>query len=283
MNLMKKQNVIISLVIGLAIISVLFSGCIDNNNEESPSENVTIKGSSTVLPIATLAAEAFMELYPNITVSVAGGGSSVGIRSVATGEADIGDASREVKQSEIEEYPEITFYDNKVALDGVAILVSKAIYDAGVTDITMEQLRGIYNGTITQWDELGGPTEEIFINEREEGSGTRDTFMELVGLEETVADSAHSANSQVKQAVGGSEVGIGYAGLGFIDDTTPALAIDSIAPSEATITSGDYPISRSLHMYTNGQPTGAVKLFIDFVLGEEGQDIVAEEGFITIN
>ena len=206
----------------------------------------------------------------------------MGIKSVATGSADIGSASREVKQSEIGQYGDI-FIDHVIALDGVAVIVSKEIHNAGITDITIEQLKGIYEGTITDWQELGlSESKDIFVNEREEGSGTRDTFMEIIDLEETNADKANSANSEVKQAVAGSNKAIGYVGLGYVSDQTPALKINGVEPSAATIKDGGYPISRSLHMYTKGEPTGAVKEFLDFVIGSEGQAFIEEEGFVSI-
>jgi len=278
---MKNKKLMLGIIVAITLLTAVFAGCIENSDSEE-EQTVTIKGSSTVLPIATLCAEEFMNANSNIRVSVSGGGSSVGIRSVANGEADIGDASRQVKQSEIDEFGDI-FVDHQIALDGVAVIVSKTVYDAGITDLTMSQLKSIYNGTITDWQDLGySESLEIFINEREEGSGTRDTFMELVDLEETDADTAHASNSLVKQAVQNSDQGIGYVGLGYVDSSTPAIAIDGTVPSADTIKSGDYSISRSLHMYTNGEATGATKEFIDFVLSAEGQAIVEEEGFISI-
>lgn len=264
------------LIVGIALGAVFLTGC-----TEQETTTITIKGSSTVLPVAETCAEEFNKLHSDIKVTVAGGGSSLGIKSVANGEADIGSASREVKQSEIDQYDDI-FIDHVIALDGVAVIVSKTIYNAGITDITLDQLKGIYDGSISNWQTLGGPDEEIFVNEREEGSGTRDTFMEIVDLEETNADKANSANSEVKQAVSGSEKAIGYVGLGYVSDQTPALKINGVKPSAATIKDGSYPISRSLHMYTKGEATGAVKEFLDFVMGSEGQAFVEEEGFISI-
>ena len=264
------------LIVGISLCAVFLTGC-----TEQETTTITIKGSSTVLPVAETCAEEFNKLHSDIKVTVAGGGSSLGIKSVANGEADIGSASREVKQSEIDQYGDI-FIDHVIALDGVAVIVSKTIYNAGITDITLDQLKGIYDGSISNWQTLGGPDEEIFVNEREEGSGTRDTFMEIVDLEETNADKANSANSEVKQAVAGSNKAIGYVGLGYVSDQTPALKINGVKPSAATIKGGSYPISRSLHMYTKGEPTGAVKEFLDFVMGSEGQAIVEGEGFISI-
>jgi len=264
------------LIVGIALGAVFLTGC-----TEQETTTITIKGSSTVLPVAETCAEEFNKLHSDIKVTVAGGGSSLGIKSVANGEADIGSASREVKQSEIDQYGDI-FIDHVIALDGVAVIVSKTIYNAGITDITLDQLKGIYNGSISKWPTLGGPEEATFVDEREEGSGTRDTFMEIVDLEETNADKANSANSEVKQAVAGSNKAIGYVGLGYVSDQTPALKINGVKPSAATIKDGSYPISRSLHMYTKGEATGAVKEFLDFVMGSEGQAFVEEEGFISI-
>lgn len=272
----EKKGIGLALLAVSVLIMTMFAGCVEEG------KTVTVKGSSTVLPIASACAEEFMKQHPDVTVSVAGGGSSVGIKAVGTGEADIGDASREIKDSEIAEYPNVDFVDHVIAKDGVAVIVSKEINQSGVTGITMSELRGIYNGTITNWNEIGGPDREIFVVERDEGSGTRDTFMDAAGLDETAADVAKAANSNVKQAVSGSNAGIGYVGLGYVSDDTPALKIDGVYPSEGTIKSNDYPITRSLHMYTNGDPTGAVKQFLDFIMGAEGQAIVEEQDFITI-
>lgn len=276
---MKVGKVALGILISLSLVAVFFSGCVE---EITPEETtVIVTGSTTVLPIATQTAEQFNDMNDNITVTVSGGGSGHGITSVATGDAHIGMASREIKQSEIDENPDVDFVDHVIALDGVAVIVSAQIY-TNVTNITMAQLKAIYNGTINNWQDLGGPNETIYVNEREEGSGTRDTFMEIVGLEETDADTAHSANSQVKQAVAGSDVGIGYVGLGYVGEDTPALMINGVEPTAATIGDGTYPISRSLHMYTDGEPTGAIKAYLDYVMGDEGQAIVEEEGFIPL-
>jgi phosphate transport system substrate-binding protein len=264
-------------ILAIILMMVLVSGL-----ALAETKIVRIKGSSTVLPIAESCAEAFMKKHPGIRVVVAGGGSSVGIKAVATGEADIGTASREVKKSEIKTYKRCDFIDHKIALDGVAVIVSKNIYDSGVKSLSIKQLRGIYKGEINNWKEVGGPDKEIFVNEREEGSGTRDTFMEAIGLERTLADKGNAHNSDVKQAVAGSDKAIGYVGLGYTGGSTPAISVDGVFPSKVTIKKGTYKIARSLHMYTNGRPAGAVEGFIEFVLGEEGQRIVEEEGFIRI-
>jgi phosphate transport system substrate-binding protein len=274
----KNYGKAMALFSGVIIAATIFSGCLG----EGDATTVVVKGSSTVLPIADRCAEVFNEMHDDIKVTVAGGGSSLGIESVATGKADIGDASREIKSSEIEKYGNI-FNEYAVAKDGVAVIVSKEIYNAGVTDLTLQQIKEIYGGTINNWQDVGGPNEEIFVNERDEGSGTRDTFMDIIDLETANgADKANSANSQVTQAVSGSKVAIGYVGLGYVNPQAPAVKINGVEPSPSTIKNDLYPISRSLYMYTKGEPTGAVKEFLEFVLSQEGQNIVEQEGFISV-
>ncbi len=254
-----------------------------NSDDDQLSGTLTITGSTTVKPIAAAAASSFMDKHSKVTVEVTGGGSGHGIAALGKGEADIGDASREIKQSEKEQYPDTDYYDNQIAKDGVAIIVSKDIHDAGVKDLTTQQIHDIYTKNITTWDEVGGPSKPIQVVERQEGSGTRETFMDAIGLESTNADVAKPENAQVKSSVKSSNNAIGYVGLGYVGDKTPAIKLNGVKPTEENIVNGDYKISRSLHMYTDGEPTGLTKAFIDFVMSSEGQQIVADEGFIPIN
>jgi len=291
--ILNKTLVIVTLI---ALSATILSGCTDTNNEQ---KTVTIKGSSTVLPIAEICAEEFMKANPNVQITVAGGGSSVGIKSVANGEVDIGDASREAKASDVENIEGVELsdlVDNVVAYDGIAVVVSPNVYNTGVTELTMEQVYQIYTGDISNWNELDGPDLEIYVNDRASTSGTRATFVELIenntgyALEEyeedggTLAvDNVNQENSNVVTAVSGSQQAIGYVGLGYVnEETCPAVEVDGVLPTTTTVKDGSYPISRSLHMYTLGEPTGEVKNFIDYVQSQEGQDVVVEEGFISI-
>jgi phosphate transport system substrate-binding protein len=293
--ILKKTLVIITLI---ALAATVLSGCTETTNEEEQT-TVTIKGSSTVLPIAETCAEEFMKANPNVQITVSGGGSSVGIKSVANGEVDIGDASRDAKPSDVEDIDGVEFsdlYDNVVSYDGIAVVVSPNVYENGVTALTMDQIYDIYTGEISNWNELGGPDLEIFVNDRASTSGTRATFVELIESDEgdaledfeknggTLAvDNVNQENSNVASQISGNQNAIGYVGLGYVDEETcPAVAVDGIVPSMNTVKDGSYPISRSLHMYTIGEPTGLVKEFIDFVQSEAGQEIVEEEGFIPI-
>lgn len=282
-------------IISLAITAL--SGCVGPTDEQI---SISIKGSSTVLPIAETCAVEYMSMNQNVKVTVAGGGSSVGIKSVANGEVDIGDASREAKASDFDAIDGVTLddlIDHVVAYDGIAVVVSPEIYNAGVTALTMDEVYKIYTGEITNWNELDGPDEEIFVNDRASTSGTRASFIELVEndqgdtLEDFETDGnelrvgkVNQENSNVVDSISGTNNAIGYVGLGYVNQNTcPAVAVDGVTPSVATVSDGTYPISRSLHMYTLGQPSEHVAAFIEFVQSETGQEIVAEEGFIPIS
>ena len=292
----KIRKITLVLIATITILGMIFSGCVSDNGSETST--ISIKGSSTVLPIAETCAEEYMKDNENIQITVAGGGSSVGIKSVASGDVDIGDASRDAKASDVEDIEGVELddlVDNVVAYDGIAVVVSPNIYET-VTGLTMEQVYLIYTGNISNWNQVGGPDLEIYVNDRASTSGTRATYVELIensagyALEDfeedggTLAvDNVNQENSNVVTAVSGSQQAIGYVGLGYVnEDTCPAIDIDGVYPSTQTVKNGDYPISRSLHMYTLGEPTGAVKDFIDYVQSDAGQDIVEEEGFIKI-
>ncbi|MFO8133547.1 MAG: phosphate ABC transporter substrate-binding protein [Thermoplasmatota archaeon] len=271
-------------IVALTMLTTAFAGCLEGDNVET----VKVNGSSTVFPIADRCAEIFNDEHDDIQVQVGAPpvGSGGGIDMLGQGQLHIGCASREIKQSERDEYPDVDFTDNPVAADGVAIVVSKDIYDAGVTGLTSAQVKQIYDRTINNWQAVGGPDKGIAVYEREEGSGTRDTFMEAIYGDDdmtTNATAAYTSNAEVQSAVGESDNGIGYVGLGYVDPTsTPAIDLDGVEPTEDTIKDGSYPINRQLHMYTDGTPTGAVKTFIDFVKSSEGQAIVEDEGFIPL-
>ena len=291
--ILNKTLVIVTLI---ALSATVLSGCTETNDEQT---TVTIKGSSTVLPIAETCAEEFMNANPNVQITVSGGGSSVGIKSVANGEVDIGDASRNAKPSDVENIEGVEFsdlVDNVVAYDGIAVVVSPNVKENGVTALTMDQIYKIYAGEIENWNELGGPDLEIFVNDRASTSGTRATFVELIESDEGEAledfendggtlaiDNVNQENANVVSQISGNQNAIGYVGLGYVnEDTCPAVSVDGVIPTMDSVKDGSYPISRSLHMYTLGEPTGLVKEFIDYVQGEAGQEIVEEEGFIPI-
>lgn len=276
-----KENVLVPVVLAILVLgAVSMTGCIGNDNG---SEEVTVTGSSTVLPIAQSAAEKFNAQNDDIQVSVSGGGSGYGIEALREDTADIGMSSRDIYKEErenIEEARGEEVVEHTVAKDGLAIIVNEYLYENGIQALSKEEVIAIYSGEITNWNELGGPAEQIFVVERSEVSGTYGSFMDMMGLDETVADTRGQENADVRRTVMNTDAAIGYVGLGYVGGEAPAVALDDVEPSIETVQSGDYGLVRDLHFYTVGEPGDATQEYIDFVLSPEGQDIVEEEGFI---
>jgi phosphate transport system substrate-binding protein len=276
-----KSMVILAAVIIVVIIGAYAGGLFGGGGEKI--ETLTIQGSTTVLPIAQKAAERYMDLHSHVNILVSGGGSSVGVKSAGEGTADIGMASRELKNEEKNGYPNLN--PIVVARDGIAIIV----YSSNtVSRLTVEEVKGIYDGTYTNWSELGGEDMDIVVVGRDSASGTREFFWSEVMHKGDFVDTMLEKNSNgaVKQTVAQTPGAIGYVGLGYIDATVKAMEIKSgdhyVSPTIANVKNGSYPISRSLYLLVNGEPTGLTEEFIDFVLGTEGQTIVEEEGFVPL-
>jgi phosphate transport system substrate-binding protein len=265
----------VSLTIIILVLIIPFSSCVD----EKGDAGLTVVGSTTVQPIVTKAAEAYMKNNPGVEVGVQGGGSGTGIRMVGEGSVAIGASSRELKESEQEENPYLVLL--AIAIDCITIVVHPS---NTIDDLSIEEVRGIFSGEIKNFKEVGGPDREIVVVIREDGSGTRSTFEELVmeDMETINAALQKPASGAIRFTVGGNENSIGYLGIGYLDETVKAIAIDGVTPSEENIRTGEYPISRKLYLITKGEPQGEAKKFIDFILSEDGQQIVEEEGFIKV-
>lgn len=274
----------------LAVIamSLLVSGCTDNTNNTAGTDDtlsdvkLQIAGSTTVLPVAEECARVFMENHPGSRIDVSGGGSSHGVKAVADGTVDIGTASRDLKSSESDAHPGLV--PHGVAKDGVAVTVHPS---NPVTELTMEQLQGIYTGTITNWKDVGGTDSEIMVVTREEGSGTRDCFeqavMKPIKAEITDHGIIQDSNGKTRATVAGSSQAIGFLSLGYVNSDVSAVRLDGIEPTVGSVVDGSYAISRTLWMITNGNPDSAEQAFLDFVLGDEGQSIVEDVHFIPVN
>ncbi|MBC7250389.1 MAG: phosphate ABC transporter substrate-binding protein [Anaerolineae bacterium] len=246
------------------------------------SGSISVAGSTTVQPLAEKLAEAFNAQHPDVQIDVQGGGSSVGVKSAGQGTVDVGMASREVKQSELDEYPDLRVLT--IARDGIAIVTHP---DVPVDGLTKEQVKGIFAGDVTNWSEVDGPDKPIVIVAREEGSGTRAAFEEMVmGGEEgpAIADTAilQPSNGAVRTTVSTTPDSIGFLSFGYLDQSVKALAIDGVEATEANAASGAYPIVRPLNMMIKGEPSGVVKAWLDFILSDAGQAIVREEGYIAV-
>lgn len=251
------------------------------------AEKVTVSGSTTVLPLAEAEAEAFNAQNTDCQIAITGGGTGAGITAAGEGRSAIAMASREIKDSERSKYSKNVFQQFFIGLDGIVVAVSKPIYDAGVKSITKDQLKKIYAGEIKNWKDLNGPDAEIYVIAREEGSGTRDTFNELVMGSTTVETPGVSTtamgSAEVKTAITGSDKAIGYLGFSYASsEDVGALKYEGINPSIENIKSSSYPLHRHLYFYTFGQPTACAQKFIDFVLSAEGQKLAVDNGFIPI-
>ena len=280
-----KKNII--LVVSLLIIAALISACGGTSTPGAPvtdptadNSTISVSGSTTVQPLAEKLAEAFMTENTGIRIDVQGGGSSVGVKAAGQGTSDIGMASREIKESELAEFPKLNVV--VIARDGIAIVANA---DVTVSDLTVEQVRDIFSGKITNWKDLGGEDQNIIVVSREEGSGTRGAFEELVmGKDALITASAilQPSNGSIRTTVSTTPYSIGYMSFGYLDDTIKAISIGGIAPTEPNAADGSYPIVRPLNMLTNGEPTGAVKAFLDFILSDAGQKLVVEDGYIPV-
>lgn len=267
--------------IGLILVAMLgLSGC---SKGSAVSTKVIVSGSTTILPIAEQAAEAFTKAHPSTRVLVSGLGSSAGIEAVSAGTADIGTSSRDLKPEE----EKLGLVDKAIAYDGIAVIVSPG---NPVNGLTTEQLRRIFAGEITNWSEVGGEDRPIDLVNRDEASGTREAFKKIVMKDAKFDPNAAvlPGTGQVRDVVARAPGAIGYISVGFVaprftDVKVKALAVDGVRPTEDNIASSKYPIGRKLHFLTKGEPTGATKQFLLFVLSDAVQKgVVVDAGFIPV-
>lgn len=247
-----------------------------------PAGQIQLAGSTTVQPLAEVLGEAYMAKNPDVSIEVQGGGSSVGVTSAGEGTVDIGMASRNIKDSETEKFPDLKIFT--IARDGIAIVTHPGIE---LPSLSVEQVRDIFAGEITNFSEVDGPDAAIIVVSREEGSGTRAAFEELVmehGEEKQITEKAllQQSNGQVRTTVATTPNSVGYLSFGFLDDSTNPVPIDDVEPTVANVQSGGYPISRPLNMLTNGAPGDLAGAFLSYILSDIGQEIVAED-YIPIN
>lgn len=279
------RNLIIGVAVIAVIVVVIAAAAVGGWFAGEETETLIVTGSNTVLPIGQSCAEAYMDEHASVDVQVSGPGSSVGITSVGEGTADIGMASRPAKSSEYDQFPGL--YETTIAKDGIPVIVHK---DNPIDELTMDQIRAIYNGTYTNWDEVGGPDMDIVVYSRDAASGTREFFWEHVMQKDDFVSPLYEYNSHaaVKQQVSQTPGGIGYNGLGYIDSSIKVIGVkaddgsQAVMPSVATVRDGTYAISRALYMYTIGAPEGLAKDYIDFILSTDGQAIVEQEGFVSL-
>lgn len=243
------------------------------------SGSISMVGSTSMEKLANALSEAFMEKYPDVTVTAEFVGSGAGVEAVTNGTADIGNSSRSLKDEE----KAAGVVENVVAIDGIAVCVDPA---NEVANLTKEQLTNIYNGTVTNWKEVGGADEPIIVIGREAGSGTRGAFEELVDLVDgcKYANELDSTGAVIAK-VASTPGAIGYASLDALDDSVKALSLEGVEATAENIKAGNYLLSRPFVMATKGEiseQNDLVQAWFDFVLGDEGQQVASEVGLITV-
>lgn len=272
-----KSMILGLLVIGLALPA--FAG----GPFGVDKRKVIIEGSTTVLPIAQATAETFMRQNQETEIVVRGGGSGVGIASLIDRNCDIADSSRSIKDAELEKAAsnKVSPKAHVVAMDGIVIVVNKS---NSVNALTKKQVRDIFTGKISDWSEVGGSAGRMVVVSRDTSSGTFEAFGALVLDGQKVRPDVlmQASNQAVASIINSTPAAIGYIGLGYLNPGIKGLPIDGIIPSKETVLTGQYTISRPLFMYTDGEPSGTTKDYIDFVKSREGQAIVNEQGFVAL-
>lgn len=233
---------------------------------------ITVAGSTSVQPFAEKWAEAWAA-KKGAQVNVQGGGSTAGVKAAQTGAAQIGTVSRDLKPEE-KGLKEIV-----VARDGISVIVNPG---NAVGDLTLEQVKGIFTGAIKNWKEVGGADKPITVITREEGSGTRGAFEELALKGGKIGNTAlvQDSTGAVREMVHGDASAVGYISLGQVNDQIKPVKLAGVEPSEANVVAKTYPLVRPFLFVTQGEPSGATREFIDFVLSTEGQELVRKEGLI---
>ena len=248
------------------------------------ANNLVIKGSTTVLPVAQKVAEAYMKEHSNISISISGGGSGNGIKAIIDGTTDIADSSRFIKGKEVTLAMEKGVYPVpfRVAYDCIVPVVHPG---NPIKNISMDQLKSIYKGEISNWKALGGKNKKIVVISRDTSSGTYEVWAEKVMKKERVYPGAllQASNGAVAQAVAKNKYAIGYIGLGYMNKDVKALTVNGVIGSNATTLDGTFPISRPLFMFTQGWPTGETVKFLNYVLHpDKGQRLVGETGYVPL-
>jgi phosphate transport system substrate-binding protein len=253
-------------------------------------QTIKISGSTTVLPIVQKAADQYMATHPDADIQVSGGGSGGGIQAIGAKNVDIGMTSREVTKDEMAKNP--AFVVTTIAQDGIAIVVNPA---NTIQYITLDQIKNIYLGKTTKWSEISGANvpntnNQIVVIGRDSASGTRTYFDETILLKATPTNKMLEKNSNgaVLQTVAQTPGSIGYVSIGFVSKDVKAIPVwynaqKIVAPTLDNVKTKTYPVSRDLYIITNGQPTGLAGDFIKYILSADGQKIVADEGYVTLN
>ncbi|MDD6698910.1 MAG: phosphate ABC transporter substrate-binding protein [Veillonellaceae bacterium] len=283
-----KKKLVLALGALSVSASMLLAGCGGSqqaatsgagSGEAAISGKISASGSTALLPLLKPAQEAFQDKYKDVTVNVAGGGSFTGMNQVAEGSVDIGDSDVNLP----DEYKDKGLVDHKVVVEPFVFIVDKA---NKVDNLTKDQVVGILTGKIQNWKDVGGDDQKITLIHRAKSSGSRATISDVVLKGAAFTDDAviQDSNGAVRAAIASTPGSIGYVDAPYADDSVKVLKFDGVEYSAQNIIDGKYPIYGYGHMYTKGEPTGAVKAFIDYILSEEFQSTQVEKlGFIPVS
>ena len=281
----KLKPFIVIIFVFVIILFFVFSG--------SDRVKIKQKGSDTMLELAQIWAEEYVKINHNVTISISGGGSGTGIAQLINNQIDIADASRPIKQNELDNAKSkgVIPVEFRTCIDGIAIITNKNLK---INEISINELRGIYNGSIKNWKNINGPNLKITVYGRQSNSGTFAFFQEYVLKNDDyrVDMQPLNGNAQIVDAVIGDEEGIGYVGIAYAEKRSDELNIlkvkksineQGILPTIENITTGSYPISRYLYIYTNGNPTGEIADYVKWILNRfGGQRVVENLGFVPL-
>jgi len=293
---MKLRPLLTGLLLALVILSVSCSSAASPQTSQQETAYIENKGSDTIVNLALAWAERYQSEYTDVRISVTGGGSGTGIAALINGTVDIANASRQIKSEEISEAQSngVDPVEFVIARDAIAVIVNPA---NPVDKLTLQQISDIYSGVISNWSEVGGEDRPIVRLSRETNSGTHVYFLETVlRLGEKENKTFFSANTLLLPSSEGIIVevrqnpnAIGYDGLGYVPPDLKMIAIAKeiggkyVLPSVETVNDATYPIARDLYMYTAGEPTGTVKIYLEWIItSDEAQGIVKELGFVPI-
>jgi phosphate transport system substrate-binding protein len=270
--------------------TLFVSGCVGNGEQNSITpgttaptlQKITVTGSTTVLPLAEKARESFETRYPNADIQISGGGSSVGVKASGEGTADIGMSSRDLSAEEVGSYPDLVKHE--IAWDAIVLIIHPS---NPVNGLSLSEIRGIYNGSLTNWKQVGGADQAIVVVGRDSASGTRTYFFEDVMKKENFTQKQEEFNSNggVQQKIAQTPGAIGYVGLAYTDGVKEVMINVNgslVEPTLENILAKKYPISRPLYMLTKGEPTGLAQEYINFILSPDGQKIVEEAGLVPL-
>jgi phosphate transport system substrate-binding protein len=285
---MKLKTLFVLAVIVTLVPAFVFAGGGSEGEEGEFAGNYAMGGSTTVEPIMVSAIEAFANKYPSAKLSYDAQGSSVGVQGVIDGVYVLGGSSREIKSGEKEEGA----YPTAIALDGIAVVVNGGV---PISNLSMDEIARIFTGEIRNWSKVGGPNKAIVVVNRDEASGTRAAFLELV-LDKVMGKGAKfladaitvESNGDMVTKVGQTPDTIGYCGFGYIDKAknmgAKTVSVEGADPTVSNVLSGEFPVSRRLYAVTKGEPkAGSLEAtFIEFLLSDEGQEIVEETGYIAL-